>query len=374
MNNEDSINRSSSLRSYESAPQPPKLIHCFELVDISGERRTLELLVGDVTGASKESPIDMLVVSAFPNSYDPTLGTVIRCLSELGINLELEAGCKLRDWRPSWQCWISKTLGVSSNIRQLVCFEHGFRHNPEDVIGNVFRAIREFLLEESEHGQREIETLRLPLLSTGYQGGSKPAVLTALVTQAMLHLAAGLPVRRIQLVLRPADAEFHALLVQFGTVIEENKNGWHRQFGQVSNPDHDMFVSYRHTDTHLADKVIESIKARRPDVQLFIDHENLQPGSYWKPSLIQGMARCHHALCLITDTYSDSSECMDEFHAALFWNRHRHGFLVPLLSLENRTFENIHRSLQQVHCIPAKCPPLTPDAIASLVLARLRTT
>lgn len=352
-------------------------VHSVSITDANGVVRRLELLVGDVTAASQTEAVDLLVISAFPNNYLPTPGTIVRRLGEIGIDVQSEARRKSQDWRAQWYCWISGRLSEAGHyIRRLVCFEHGSTDSPENVVGNVFRSVREFLLitdEVASDGskQPEAEILRLPLLSTGNQGGSKMAMLAALITQAQLHLAAGMPVKRIQLVLWDGSQDLHALLVESGRVFEENRHGWQAGFESSQRPDLDLFVSYRHADQAAVSGLLNRLRQLRPQLGLFIDHEKLQPGSFWKPDLIKGLGRCRQALCLITDGYPESGECMDEFHAALCWRRKRPNYLLPLLSLRNKTVECLPESLRRIHCIPAACPPLSLDEIAWSVVRRL---
>lgn len=353
-------------------------VHSVSITDATGVVRRLELLIGDVTFASPAEPVDLLVLSAFPNSYLPTPGTVVRRLAEIGIDVQAEARRKFQDWRSQWYCWTSGRLPEAGHcIRRLVCFEHGNRDSPEDVVGNVFRSVREFLLtadgiSSDGSGQQEAEILRLPLLSTGNQGGSRTAMLAALITQAQLHLAAGLPVKRIQLVIWDGSRDLHALLVDSGRVFEENRHGWQADFESSHRPDLDLFVSYRHADQTIVAGLLNRLRQLRPELGLFIDYEKLQPGSFWKPDLIKGLGRCRQALCLITDDYAESAECMDEFHAALCWRRNRPNYLLPLLSLRHKTVERLPESLRRVQCIPAACPPLTVDEVAWSVVRHLR--
>jgi len=359
---------------------PLQSVHSVSITDIAGKVRHLELLVGDVTSASAAEPVDLLVISAFPNDYFVMPGTVICRLGDIGIDVQAEAEQKIHDWRTQWYCWISGLLPEAPHcIRRLVCFEHGGgMDSPENVVGNVFRSVREFLLtakEASPGGQERQDAgiLRLPLLSTGNQGAAKTVMLAALISQAQLHLAAGLPVSRIQLVLRAGSPDLHALLVECGRVFQENRHGWQSDFESVARPDFDLFVSYRHADHNTVSGLLNQLRYLRPDLDLFIDHEELKPGSFWKPDLIKALGRCRQALCLITDTYPESGECMDEFHAALCWQKHRSDYLLPLLSLTKKSVEKLPESLRRIHCIPASCPPLSLDEIARNIIQRLTT-
>lgn len=102
-----------------------------------------------MTESSGTNPIDILAISAGWGSYHPAKGSVIHRLLERGISTETAARNKSDDWRHRWQCWLSNPLPVSESapIRRILCFEHGAANaHPAAVVGNVFRALREWML------------------------------------------------------------------------------------------------------------------------------------------------------------------------------------------------------------------------------------
>ncbi|MFO0263328.1 MAG: hypothetical protein ACK53V_17010, partial [Planctomycetota bacterium] len=90
-------------------------------------------------------------------------------------------------------------------IKQLICFEPEVDTRAENLVGNVFRAVRENLLSLGYSGERPIECLRLPLLATGQRRAAKREMLAAMLSQSYIHLGAGLPVRRLQIFLGLKD-------------------------------------------------------------------------------------------------------------------------------------------------------------------------
>lgn len=360
----------------------PTLIHKAPILGPDGESKCLEIWLGDVTAPIESQYPDLLVISAFPNSYVPTPDTVIARLRELGINVGSEAASKLHDWRKSWNCWVSRPL-QNPQIRQFLCFEHGWDKRPEPVIGNIFRTVRELVIAGGSDGTacKGIDTLRLPLVATGDQHGSRREVLRAIITQAFLHLAAGLPVRRVQLVLRPVGRTLgylrigvqplEPLLVELGICLAENRHQWQDGVWNETLPDQDLFLSYRHQDLELVSPLMQSLKALRPELSIFIDREGLSPGNPWKLDLLKAMARCRKTLCVITDTYPDSAECIDEFHAALLRNRRQHGYLLPLLNLRSRRLADLPESLRSVHHIQSRLPDEPVENLAQRLLPHL---
>lgn len=331
-----------------------KLALKLPVIDLNNHERSLEIFVGDVLSTEHAEAIDLLCVSAFPDDYAPTLGTVIKALAENNVFVAQEAANKALDFRKEWQCWISQPLTAKGMlVDRLLCFEHGGQRDPASVVGNVFRAISEFILESPE---RSMGVVRLPLLSTGNQRADKASMLEATLRQAYLHLRQGLPVERLQLVLWPSDPETHTILLTAGRLIERIQSEW-RLMNLADQVSYDYFVSYRRIDRCVAEKVIEAIKIRQPMANFFIDGQALDVGAFWKPQLISGLYASKKALCFITPTYVTSGECMDEYHAALCCNQYRQKFLKPLLCIANNQLETLPGSMQRVQLIDALCPP-----------------
>jgi len=76
----------------------------------------------------------------------------------------------------------------------------------------------------------------------------------------------------------------------------------------------------------------------------------------------------HKFLCLITDSYPDSGECIDEFHAALSCGRHRQDFLRPLQALSSRSVEALPPAIRNLNLIDARSPPRQFNEVVDAVL------
>ena len=351
----------------------------FSTSSLSGHDRRLDLCIGDVTEG--EAPVDLLCISAFPDDYTPTPQGVIGALAARGVSVESLARDKAHDWRTVWQCWASQPLAdASAPTRRILCFEHGWAATSRlttigsapDLVGNVFRAVRELVLSEAplvtSNGDSALECIRLPLLASGDQHADRGDMLDATIRQTYLSLVGQLPVRRVEIVLHPGLPDLHQLLVRAGQAFEHVRSEWTQQhLGDAR--DYDFFVSYRHDDVDRVNPVVDAMRTLEPGLRLFIDRERLEAGRYWKTELMSGLARSERALCFITDSYPDSPECMDEFHASLCIARERiDGFLRPVLRLATRRIERLPVSVRRVHCIDASAPELAPDAVAKRVL------
>ena len=320
--------------------------------------------MGDAIAVGPTEAVDILAISCFKDDYLPTPGTLVGTLKDLGVSVGEHAKHKHQDFLDAWHTWISTPISAPIRIGRLACFEHGSGVDPAAVVGNVFRAIREFLLSSAAS---EIGVLRLPLLATGDQQANRSEMLEAIITQAYTHLRAGLPVAKVQVVLYDREPHLHQLLVEAGIRLESSRADWAASM-LSTNPEHDFFISYRRKEAKFVLSVVEQLRLLHSSVRIFVDQDAIPMGSFWKPRLVQEIHRAKRALCFITDDYPDSAECMDEFHSALCCSRYRAGFLVPILSLNNRDLETLPSSMQKVNLLHAQSPPYTPAGVAELIL------
>lgn len=342
-----------------------QIAHRIPIIDINGLHRELQICIGDATDGHSIGPVDLLAISCFPDDYWPREGTIVGRLKAQGVDIGKFALRKEKDWRAKWQTWISINLPEDAGIRRLACFEHGDKVSPAAAVGNLFRAVSEWVLSSDS---ADLGVLRIPLLSTGDQRADKRSMLESITRQAYAHLRGALPVRAVQIVLYEKDPNLGALLLHTGILIEQTVTEW-RMSKLAEVPTHDFFVSYRHHDRSLVQELVGHMKARRSDLKVFLDHQELAPGVFWKPELVAGIHNARHVLCFITDSYPDSAECVDEFHAALCCSRYRRGFLRPLLHLTKRELASLPSIFQKVNLIDASCPPRSMSDVMDDVLS-----
>jgi len=340
-------------------------VHTTPITDVSGRKRTLQICVGDVTDTAGSGPVDILAISCFPDDYLPLPRTIVGQLKARGIDVAELARNKAVDERAQWQTWISHPLEAGAAFGRIACFEHGFELKPSSVVGNLFRALTGFALAP---GSRELGIVRVPLLATGDQQADKGEMIDAIVRQAYNQLRLSLPVETVQVVLYQGWENVTQLAIQAALTIRQVQDEW-AAMNLSPDPEFDFFLSYRRVDRSLADRLLTGLRARRPGLKVFRDEEALPYGVFWKPRLVGSIYNSHKFLCLITDSYPDSGECIDEFHAALSCGRHRSDFLRPLQALSSRTVEALPPTLKNLNLIDARCPPRQFDAVLDAVLA-----
>jgi len=334
-------------------------IHTVVIRDVSGKQRTLKICVGDVTDTSNSDKVDVLAISCFSNDYTPLLGTIVGQLKTQGIDLRELAEDKALDERARWQTWISQPLSINAPFGRIACFEHGKLKQPGSAVGNFFRALTGFALT---YGNGELGIIRVPLLATGNQRADKAEMLDAIIRQAYNQLRLCLPVESVEVVLYSGWDNLHELIFKAALTIKQVQDEW-SALKLSPDPLFEYFISYRRIDQDLLDKVLNGIKVRKPNARIFLDKQVLSHGVFWKPELIGSIYNSKKFLCIITDSYVESGECIDEFHAALSCGIYRSNFLIPLLSLTNRKLETLPASFRSVNLIEARCPPRIFDEV-----------
>src|SRR4051812_18551508 len=107
-----------------------------------GAKRVIELWQGDLTELSATERVDALVVSAFPNDYIPTPGSMIGALDRNGVSVLELSGDKDIDLRATMSCWLSRdidTVNAELGFHRIIVFEPRVRGEPPEVVGDIFR-------------------------------------------------------------------------------------------------------------------------------------------------------------------------------------------------------------------------------------------
>ncbi len=175
----------------------------------------IQLLNGDLANIPPEHSVDALVVSAFPDRYDPVPGTLFQSLDSRGLDIREVAAGKLEDERSRLGCWLSRPLPAKVarkfRFKQVICFEPLYpafvrnsgmqQESIEQTVGFVFRCLNNFVIPDVSKARHfHISRVAMPLLATGNQGVRVEAMLPRLLAAAVFWLEGGLPVEQLKIV------------------------------------------------------------------------------------------------------------------------------------------------------------------------------
>jgi hypothetical protein len=265
--------------------------------------RKVELYRGDLTALEPQEAVDVLVVSAFPGNYVPTMISLIGALHRnQNISVAALEQDRAVDLRDHFSCWLSQDLTVrhpGCGFKRLLCFEPGT--DAHEVVGHLFQALAPFL-----GGKTRLSTVAMPLLATGALGAEVRDILAPIIDEAVSWMSLGFPLRCLKVV----EYERWPRAGEAAAVFAEAKRRharWH------------AFLSYSHQDRAEADIVCDELQGR--GFQVFRDSRSLPTGSAWWDEIRSAIRSSGYFVPLYSPDYLRSDACMSEFSIALASNK-----------------------------------------------------
>jgi hypothetical protein len=301
-----------------------KLLEQIAIAD-GGTTRLISLYEGDLAAIPADHAVDLLIVSAFPNSYHPTPGTLIEALHRSGLSVATFARNKMHDLRGTTAFWLSQPIlasAASLNIGQIACFEPGVLGSAPELVRALFRGLFPFLQEGKPNA------VALPLLATGNQNFHASTMLVALLDAACHWLQRGLAIGELKIVLRPSAQTEVLAAVMYGFKAARQSA---LRDAEGLTASHDVFLSYSSKDGEAAAIVAEALK-QRTDVRTVFDYRlAIEKGASWQRELDRAIASCRSIVALLTPDYFASSECIEELMQGRLRNKKSPGnVLLPI--------------------------------------------
>jgi hypothetical protein len=292
----------------------------------------IELCQGDLTEMGPRAEVDFLVVSAFPDDYQPTPGSLIGALHRAGLSVSEMAAVKAVDLRAWCSCWVSHDIATPQpglSFRRVLCYEPGPRGEPPSLIEDLFRGLTA-LLNDSQPSY----VVAMPLLSTGDQAVPIPAMLGALVRTAYRWITFGLPVRRLQIVEKSA-VKARWMLDEFALVKKSIAQG-----AKADEPPEKKvprtvrhMVSYAPEDAPLRDELVKSLHTLRRQGTIDVWDERLvMPGAEIEVEVAQHLDEDDVILLLMSPDFLASERCMSQAERALERHKRHEVRLIPVLA------------------------------------------
>lgn len=292
-----------------------------------GENRSVNFCIGDLSSLPEENAVDALVVSAFPDDYAPTSGSVIGALHyNRGISVVSLAENKAVDLRQFSSCWLSQVIdNPGAHFRRILCFEPAVRGKATEVVGDIFRSIIPFTT-----GDPPITSIAMPLVATGIQREEPLLMLDALVDAAVHWLTVGVPLDRIDIV-ADASADREALAAGFASIKQALAEP------ELAPPTYefDAFISYSWENKNAVDLLVNELLTAAPQSRVFLDRLELKPGAAWQQHIFDSLESSRKVICVYSPAYLKSKICQEEYNIALI--RHREAdeaVLLPVLLTE----------------------------------------
>ena len=147
----------------------------------------------------------------------------------------------------------------------------------------------------------------MPLVNTGYQG-ELPAKILRMLTEAAIHwLSVGLPITEMKIVCHPDENT-----EELATVFSEVKAIHGLLSREVpQSPRFDVFVSYSHDNAGEVSYIERELRKAKEDIQLFIDHHELNSGTAWQQEIFESLDDCQKVLAVYSPAYLESKVCKE---------------------------------------------------------------
>jgi hypothetical protein len=304
-----------------------ELLDKIDIVDHTTTRR-IALYEGDLSAIPVEHHVDILVVSAFPNDYQPTPSSLIGALQRNGLSVGELASDKLHDLRDTSAFWISQPIAgpaLRLNIRQIACFEPKVVGSPPPgLVGDLFRGLFPFL------DDRTNKVVALPLLATGDQGWPAEVMLRSILDAASHWLARGLGISELKIVTRRDRSD--ALLA---TMAEYRVKINRSQPNKSPSTAFDVFLSFSSSDAKAADSAKAALQ-RRSDAKRIFDYRlAIDKGKSWQEDIDRAITSSGSIIAILSPTYFASPECREELMQARLRNkRSSYPLLFPIYWLD----------------------------------------
>jgi hypothetical protein len=320
----------------------------------------IELYHGDLSAIPKEHKVDIVILSAFPNDYTPTPGTLIGSFAEKGLSVEQLAQDKEMDLRKNLWCWFSKALNPAQqaqfNLQHILCFEPEKRlDEAAEYVADIFRCLNNFAFDD-DHNH-----VAMPTVAAGNQQASAIKITAAIIEAATFWLQRGLPLLSIKIIeineakaidLKKVFAQYKepelAAITQEAVRKEEPRNpvsstktapiskeadaseimqvrdistGMQPAVdaingGKKPSEEFDFFVSYSHKNKEHVRYFIDSLRQKYPSLRVFYDSDSIPKGGQWLREISRCIDRSRKVLIFLSKEFDESPACWDEFQCA----------------------------------------------------------
>lgn len=321
------------------------------------ETRTISFWEGNPADIPAEDPVDMVIVSAFPNDYTPTPRSIIGALHRRGLSVAGLAQDKAVDLRPSTGFWLSQMLSLDHarvGAKQILCFEPQYLGDqPAEVVGTLFRGLFPFLRDDAD------ATIAMAVIATGALGEAPDRMLRALVTGAAAWMEHGMPIRELR-IMEPYSVRVRMLEEVFADLKATHKPAARGTGGKK----HDLFLSFAEEDGAAVDVLRNALGRRGQSVDLFDYRHSIDPGMVWQEAIDEAMQSCRKMVAFLTPDYFNSEMCIEELGMARVRHRREgHKFLFPMYVRSLPKESDLPLWLQAVYCVD--CRTVDPDKIAA---------
>ena len=355
----------------------------------------IELYQGDLSSIPKENAVDIVILSAFPNSYDPTPNTLIGSLHNKGLSVEKLAQDKEIDLRKNLWCWFSKELSdeqkAKFNFQRILCFEPEKRKDDAaEYVADIFRCLNNFVFDDN------VNHVAMTTVAAGNQQATATKIADAILEAASFWLQRGLPLQSIKIVeINEAKAnDLKKVFARFKenelleSASEENPKPKSRATRSITTApaappsfspkesngagaapvspapgvaattttakpteQFDIFISYAHKNKNHVQYFIETLRQKYPTLRMFYDSDSIPKGGQWLREISRCIDRSKKVLVFLSKEFDESPACWDEFQCAkVRQNRTGNNIIMNIYLLDHPELPTIFEIFNWIDC------------------------
>lgn len=275
--------------------------------------KELSVCAGDITTYSDS--IDVLAISAFRYSYEPTPRTLINALQRhCNIEVRRLANDPALDLRKRAGCWISEELPAQFSIRRIAGIEFTDYHHREAERTDsslLLARVRSFfsMLDIAAATGITLNTVMMPLIGMGVQSIDFTLLAVPLINESTAFLRRNPAVQK--LIYMDLNAEKTSCFAdRFHTSLQlQQLQKMHSRPGKAPY----VFISYSSADLEKAELLHRLLCAH--NIPCWYAKRDILYGSY-AGEIAQAIDHCTHFICLISHNSMQSHHVLNEIDLA----------------------------------------------------------
>ena len=328
-------------------------------ISTSFGEKTIAVFAMDIT--TLDEPIDVMAVSSFYRSYDPTWGTMVGALHTKGISVEELSMSPEIDLREQCNIWLSRAIEDSElPIARIGCIEMSpLRFDPEawrDHETEIISSLQAYfhMLQIAALSGIKTETVGFPIPGAGNQNIDPTFITIPTINECFKCLKASESVKRICIISYNQSQAF-----QFARALEDSyaalrDSRLRDQSATASEEKPLAFISYSSTDKNVADNLCAKLEAA--GMRVWYAPRDIHSQDY-ASAIVDAITRCTHFVVVLSKNSLQSHHVLNEIDLA-FSQLNRHMRLCPLKIDEEELGPAFRYYLSRQHWMDAHVPPL----------------
>ena len=324
----------------------------------TGEKR-IKVFLGDVKEI--DEAVDILTVSVFYSSYEPSPGTMIGALGEMGISVESLSTNPEIDLRKICNIWLSKEIkDAAYPIRRIGCIEMSeysknrerWMDNKSDIISSIQAFFR--MLDIASLSGIKAEVVALPILGSGSQRIDMELIMVPLINECVHYLKQNAYVREIWMVeINPEKACKLISAIDNSYLMQRE---FIRQESGIA-PEHERraFISYSSVDKNIADNLCA--KLEKTGIKVWYAPRDIHYNDY-ASSIVDAISNCEYFVVILSKNSLQSNHVLNEIDLAFQEMSARGMKFCPLKIDEEEMGPAFRYYLSRQHWMDAHIPPI----------------